>query len=329
MAPPQILALRAGTAAALLSLPLWVPSLAPNEYDGGRSTDIAAIEARNTSAVARLLGEFRASMSDMMFIKTEKYLHGGISYAPHMDLDRTAQTGELAHKGGKPEDVHGPHEVGGASGMAALELEDEEEGEEEEHAGVETLIPTPDKDFRAFIGALHREVKPWRDPSLDHIHDSGTELLPWYRLMTLSNPHNVRGYMIGAWWLKGFGTDEQKAEAVKFLEEGLRNNPKAFQLWLMMGYLLRQDGQHAEAMEYFHKAAELAASTRPADGTATPGWTDYKEEDARAAMRLSVLSEREYGDPANAPQLAAKYLESLGEDGVLQRALTGEMPGGE
>jgi len=39
-----------------------------------------AQSSRNTSAVARLFGEFRTSMSDIMCLKTERYLHSGVGY---------------------------------------------------------------------------------------------------------------------------------------------------------------------------------------------------------------------------------------------------------
>ena len=71
---------------ALLGLyafsPLVSQRLDPS-YAGGRSRDVEARAVRNTSAVGLMLGEFRTSMSDIMFIKTERYLHGGRGYKPH------------------------------------------------------------------------------------------------------------------------------------------------------------------------------------------------------------------------------------------------------
>src|SRR5690606_41174555 len=102
-----------------------------------------------------------------------------------------------------------------------MEHVDDHDHAEDDHTNVNAVIRTANKDFRGFIGKMERQVKPWRDPSKPHQHTAGTELLPWYRLATYSDPHNVRNYMVGAWWLKSLKTPEQEAEALRFLEEGI------------------------------------------------------------------------------------------------------------
>lgn len=295
----------------LLASPFLSARLQPNHYEGGRLKDEHDRAERNTSAFALILGELRANLSDLMFIKTELYLHSGVGYMPHLDYDRMAQSGEIEH-------VAADDEPAGQFDFETQFLEHqaevgqlEDEADPDEYAA--TVIPTQEEDFRGFIGALHRRVKPWRDPSLAHIHTDGTELLPWYRLMTLSDPHHIRAYMIGAWWLKAFRTDTHREEARQFLAEGIRNNPRAFQLYLLRGYMNREDEDIAGAMHDFERAASLAVEARPVEGTQHRDWTDYMEDDARGAVRMHVLMERDHGSIDRAIELAVQYRRSMGE----------------
>lgn len=477
-------------------IPAFSARVAPNDYRGGFSRDRADTEARNSNAIAMILGEFRSNMSDLIFIKTERYLHAGVGYAPHIDMSRLASTGEVAARSDKgatkpPEDAHdhdhdhdhghehddlpndqageevpgheghdhtpvhggqffmsndyyhhvegvlvsptlfrlfiyddrratldpsafpariellrpavnpddppiveplplGPEEGGRAlvarlpEGLAfpvefdafvefpkadtlftfhfdaltpngtstdpvpehqrrddhvhddhvhddhAHEDHDHDHAHahdhDHDHAGegkLLTIIPTARQDFRGFVGWLERNVKPWRDPSEPDEHGSGDEILPWYRVMTFADPHNVRGYLIGAWWLKAIRSGEKAEEALAFLEEGIRNNPDAFQLHLHKGYLLNQKfGNLAAARPVFRRAAELAMKARPDDPE--PGsleWTSYDEDDAGGAFRMAVLSEKEVGNHAEALRLARRYLAKLKRDGSLERQI--------
>ena len=55
-------------------------------------------EEVNTSSFAQILGELRASTADLMWIKTERYLHRGVAYKPHLDADAMAHTGEVVRQ---------------------------------------------------------------------------------------------------------------------------------------------------------------------------------------------------------------------------------------
>ena len=88
------------------SVALWLAAaglsihIHPGRYDAGRSRDPVTTVKMNQSSLARILGEFRTGMSDMLFIKTERYLHGGIGYVPHLteQLLTVQGTGdEVAH----------------------------------------------------------------------------------------------------------------------------------------------------------------------------------------------------------------------------------------
>jgi tetratricopeptide (TPR) repeat protein len=314
-----------------LASPAVTMRLHPNWYEGGRSRDERSRDIRNRSAAALILGEIRSSMSDIMFIKTELYLHSGVAYKLNLDYDALSSKGNVVEKGqGKDitlENLLPPvqHDHEEHAHEHAHEHEGaESEGKDELHVhcdGADTLSPTRKKDFRGFIGELQRRVKPWQDPSKPHLHTDGTELLPWYRLMTLSDPHNIRGYMIGAWWLKHFKKKEQLQEAIKFLDEGISNNPDAFQLYLMKGYISSYMNESSQAGMLYKKAAELAIRSRPPGGKISPDWTQYQEEDALAAIRLAVFTEKEYGSADKALDLARHYLKIIGQDVILERQI--------
>ena len=315
---------------AILFLFLLSPALTlrlrPHDYMGGRSRDEYDRMLRNRSAAAIILGEIRSSMSDVMFIKTESYLHSGVAYRLNLDYDALSSKGEVKDMGQKPAIPNVPQGRHDVTTDKAHEHENEPElppGEEDifHCEGADTVIRTQARDFRGFIGDLQREVKPWLDPSKPHLHTDGTELLPWYRLMTLSDPHYIRGYMIGAWWLKRQRTKTQLEAAVNFLNEGISNNPEAFQLYLMRGEIMHTLERNQEAKRSYRDAAELAAKQRPAGGKTSARWTEYNEEDALASMRLAVFSEKEFGSKKEALTLARRYLAVLEHDAILENLI--------
>lgn len=331
--------------AALAFMPALGRHLAAERVTtGARSDDPLAREARNRSAMAQILGEFRTNLGDLVFMKTEVYLDSGIRYQPHVDLAEIAASGTERAEGRPLEQAQSPRtadatttlerfesRIAAQAGSDAHEHEhcddpshdhahDHEQCDDPTHdhahenashpgdAGfVDTIIPRPETDFRGFVGRLHRQVKPWRDPREPHKHTPGTELLPWYRLATLGDPHNVRSFVIGAWWLKSMKTPEQLAEAERFVLEGIRHNPGAFQLHLMRGYVLRAKERDADALEAFRQAADLALNVRPLRGSPDENWTDYNEDDAGAACNLAVLLTRDLHGVHEAHALAMDY----------------------
>ena len=240
------------------------------------------LEARNKSAFARVMGEFRASAADVMFVKTERYLHGGMSRAPHLDADKMAASGVVVDKG----------------------------------VNVNSEILVEEVDFRGFLGNIERAVKPF---DMAHRHTDTTELLPWYRLMTVMDPHYVRGYRIGTYWLIGRPDAQSWIEAIKFLDEGIDLNngaPEEFRLWTSRALYYQKRysralkepdflGDDPEAMlektlESARKCYQLGLAERPATGeenTFGPRllWTPDLEEDFRFGARYIPTILRELG----------------------------------
>ncbi len=311
------------------AIPMLALRVDPREYHGGRSHDAIARSARNASSIAVLFGELRTSMSDILFVKTQVYLHGGVAYVPHHEAQQLSvekMVGqEDAHHAATG--VHAgccPHHLAGPC--------DHDDDSHHCHFGEQTVIPPPSRDYRGFIGRLHRQVKPWQDPSLPHVHTDGTELLPWFRIMTITDPNYIMGYSLGSWWV----SQHDREMALDFLAEGIRKNPDAFQLRMGRGFIqtraFRANRDDMELLEHirsdFRDAVRLGIAQRPdpANGPPEeqPGWSLFQEQDLWSACQMLVILEREFGDPQMARELAAKYLGIFPDNKVLANILQSE-----
>jgi hypothetical protein len=277
-----------------------------------------SIQARNTNAFARILGELRMGAADFLFVKTELYLHGGISYHAHVDDLDAVDDDRNGHDHHDHE--HDNHDDALADDSPDPLLELETPGDFDlglgrapltgahDHAAEEALatrIRGKDEDFRGFLGDLEREIKPWRDPDSPHVLTGGAELLPWFRLMTIADPHFVRGYRIGAMWL---GRDRHYDQALAYIQEGIdlnAENPELFQLYLSKVLMTLHKARHeetnadADALEAARFGLAAGFRYRPESGEIGAIhrgllWTDDHEEDIRFLARFVVmLFERE------------------------------------
>jgi hypothetical protein len=287
---------------------------------------------RNSSAAAQLLGEFRTTLADTLFVKTERYMHNGVAYTLHLQekLESVSASGPSGDPTGR---IQPAAEEGQHVHSEACEHDHDEDAEDGHGEPSSTLIPSAAVDFRGWVGHLHRMVKPWQDSSAPHHHTESTELLPWYRLMTLVDPHNVRGYAIGAWWLGRL----DHGQALKFIAEGIDRNPEAFQLPLVRAGLFYTRARLVNGPDVIHPipealplflaarddyrhAAALVLKTRPAGlklGEIHPAWGESMDTDAMTACGMAALTERTYGDPAAAVALARMYLDRIPGQPVL------------
>jgi len=302
-----------------LVLGVLAAGLRPFDDGRGRSRDALSQIEVNRSSLARILGEFRTGTSDLLFIKTERYLHSGVGYMPHLEEDLMTVEGFDRGVEEHLEEV-------------AEDLAGYGEGDFFEHDEVvDTLVPPPESDYRRWLGEMHRTVKPWLDPSRPHRHTDGRELIPWFRLMTLSDPHHIRGYVVGAFWIRQHNLEA----ALSFLDEGLRHNPDDFQLHLSRGLMLVHKARRLgdgtgmfneedpevmtilqNARESFVRSANEMMRVRPeetddVDIDDVPGWDRYMESDAMAAANMSVYFERTYGDPDAAAELLHRLQQTM------------------
>lgn len=288
---------RSLTVAALIAYmlsPAWVRHIDPGDYEPEIGYSSEAQSSRNTSAVARLFGEFRTSMSDIMFLKTERYLHSGIAYQPHIQDEKTFNA-----------------------------------------KNVGTLIRPPDQDWRGFIGDIEREIKPWLNPKTHAQHTRGAELLPWFRLMTLVNPHRIRGYRIGTFILMTSGDSDSTRQAREFLEEGIRNNPMSHELQFMVIRLLQHELMAVqrekpeghpertgellqEGLAYARRGVEFGAAVRPRKGWQGKGRPAEMEDSFIGCMHYEIFFLRRLGRHEEALARARDLESRFGPDPILQ-----------
>jgi len=79
---------------------------------------------------------------------------------------------------------------------------------------------------------------------------------PLLRVMGRLNPHFVEGYSFGALIMEETGHID---EAITFLDEGIKNNPYAFELWIYRDFMIRlfKTYEYSKAIEGIKKAIEI------------------------------------------------------------------------
>ena len=339
-----------------LLLPVLMVLVAPSIRDRVAAAKAAVsqgsagdLEARNKNAFAIILGEIRATAADLMFVKTEFYIHNGIGYRPHLSYNQMATAGKVVAEGQEQDDGATLEDMGSGFqertvGKKAAHASEHHEHEHDHHdhhheggwcpGGVPTLIRTAAEDFRGLIGSLERETKPFQDPKLPHEHGHTEELLPWYRLMTITDPHNLRGYMIGTMLLM---FAEKPDEALSFIREGIeknRDNPQAFRLYASLAQVYSKSRYHGEklagarlgrALAAAQTGYEMGKAVRPKEGkvgAARKGivWTDDLENDFLFLARVvPILLERK-GDLYHALRVANEVA-SLAPDDVATKRI--------
>jgi len=150
-----------------------------------------------------LFGDGRRLFADHFFRKADVYFHSG--YYPTI-FDRSQA----------PKDTH-----------HLTSQEEEGHGEEKDHEKEMDFLGPP-KDWVERFGR-HFLVT-------EHTHLSGgteREILPWLKLSAEMDPHLIDTYTVAAYWL---ATQLHKVpEAEQFLHEGLRENPKSYEILFALG----------------------------------------------------------------------------------------------
>ncbi len=162
----------------------------------------------------------------------------------------------------------------------------------------------------------------------DHLHIEDIEASDNPREF-IQGKTDVDGYLTIGWWYK----NKDLKEAFSIINEGIKHNPKAFQLHYQLGqlYLERAKSETKNiqvpneesletlklAQQSYKTAAELGIKQRSKAKVAD--WGNVKELDVRGAARMTVLMERRYGDHLEADRLSHEYADKLGGDEKLDR----------
>lgn len=242
------------------------------------------------AAQMSLFGQFRASMSDFLWLKVDKYVHNGV------DLRALTEEERRSGRFGKVRTAHGDANAVGV------------------HRGDETtVVVAREFDWRGRLGDVERAVRPYR--SMDgHEHRDPDEALPLFRLMTVANPRFVDGYVTGAYVLS---RDRARlSEARAFLEEGAKKNPESIQIHAALGGLLtRRLRRWDEAVPSLTRALELAAARdrQTLSEDERDAWQD--------AFRCLATNRLEAGDRAAARAVAEAGLRLFPDDPSCQAVL--------
>lgn len=190
---------------------------------------------------AQIFRELRCTVSDFMMLKTEEYIHDGVRHRDLADDDdhhhaaSSQQPKSLAQDSPAP-----PHKSSNNDDSFENQKSEQIHGEarflglhDEEHTHGGTLIPHAEEDFRGILGRIQRLTHPFL--SEHTISQNPEELLPWFRVAILSNPHNIRAYRGAAFFLSSYLHRPERA--LEVIQDGLRFNPESPELSMVLGRL--------------------------------------------------------------------------------------------
>lgn len=153
------------------------------------------------SVMKVLLGDGRRLLANHLFTKADIYFHSG--YYPTI-FDNSEPPKE-SHMTG-----HGQHHDG-------------------EHEEEENFMGKP----RDWVDAFGRNFKITKHTHLENGREK--EILPWLKLSAEMDPHLIDTYTVAAYWL---ATQLHRVpEAEQFLREGLRENPRSYEILFALGRL--------------------------------------------------------------------------------------------
>jgi tetratricopeptide (TPR) repeat protein len=223
------------------------------------------IREANESIPMTLLGQFRTNLDAYLWLKTEEYLHGGVSYRPYTEKEREQGMRETeANVGGLAEHSDGP-----------------------------TVIPSKEEDWRGIFGDFERNLQPYRPGPARH--GDPEELIPWYRVQTIINPLDVNAYVTCAFFMGDFARKPE--EALAFLEEGARNNPRSPEIQEAIGQLYFEKWKNYDkAIPHLRDAIAL--------GKQIPKRDDRQEKAFGDAYLFLAKAYREKGELNTALQTA-------------------------
>lgn len=172
-----------------------------------------------------LLGDGRRMFANHFFVKADVYFHKG-SYPSIFDQAAAAdESGQPAHAEDEHDHEHDDHD------------EDAADGHEHDHEGATGQPDIAETNFRGqsrdWIEAFGRHFFVTK-----HSHLEGgkeREMLPWLKLSAELDPQNVEIYTVAAYWLAD--RMDRPKEAEEFLREGLRANPKSYEILFQLGHI--------------------------------------------------------------------------------------------
>ena len=155
---------------------------------------LLAPERGGTDIIQKMFGGLRNAVGDWAFMKAEEYHHRGLPFEEALAFHQGESILAEQAASGKPAEAHA-----------------------ELNEAVKSSVDLYTK--------LYSQVKVTGDSHLKPEEEK--EVLPWFYIEVAFNPHDIRGYVLGSYWLARVG---RRDESFKFLMEGGKNNPHSAQI---------------------------------------------------------------------------------------------------
>ena len=193
-------------------------------------------------AFTKLLGDGRRLFSGQSVEMADVYLHSG--FYPSI-FDEREKKGSKAIE--TEEDNHAEHKHD-EHGNCVHE-EDHAGHKHDEHGNClhdEHVASEPDEHDKAmgFMGQprdpLDAFIRNFRVTQHSHLENGEErEIIPWLKLAIELDPQAIETYAVTSFWLRK--NLKRVEDARDILREGIRNNPKSFELLYAMGLIYEQD----------------------------------------------------------------------------------------
>ena len=168
----------------------------------------------------KMFGEFRNTIAAMLYLKADTYYHGGTVH----EHDEESENGH---------------------GLCVERARDNKEPAEHEHSVPGGPVPG-DLFSRIYCAITQRPVI--------HLKDlKSAEIMPWFELATLADPHYIPAYAVGGYWL-GMRLHKPK-RALIFLKKGLKYNQDSWQIYEQIAdiyFLVYKD--YSKSIAYLRRA---------------------------------------------------------------------------
>ena len=168
--------------------------------------------------IQSVFGGMRELVGDWAAMKTEEYYHRGLPFL-------------------KAAAYHENHSVIAQDALS---------GRREEHHHEEEAAPND------LFSRIYSAVKVNRDSHLTPSEEK--EVLPWFYVEVMFNPHDIRGYVLGGYWLQRLG---RYNESIAFLKDGEMHNPASAQILASIGGAYYKKSISGEALLYLERARRL------------------------------------------------------------------------
>lgn len=251
-------------------------------------------------AFTKLLGDGRRLFSGQSVEMADVYLHSGF-YPSIFDSREPASAKAIAsndddhthHKHDEQgkcvhEEDHAAHQHD-AEGKCVSE--ESASGHVDEHEKAMSFMDQT-------LDPLQEFIRNFRITQHSHLENGEErEVLPWLKLAIALDPQAVETYTVTSYWLRK--TLKRVEDARDILREGIRNNPKSFELLFAMGQVYEQEDKDNAKARNIWLAAKKFWEEQPIEA---------KEASLLAYGKIMANLARLENEAGNLP-LAIKYFE--------------------